>query len=159
MSHGNCSFEGVGAGEAQGRGVDRETEVKRSECGWNSARISQCLSLAKFLHYKMGIRVPVVAQWAKNPTSFHEDAGLIPGLVPWLKDPALLQAAVQVLDAAWIRYCCGCGVGPEAAASFQPLVWELPYDTGMAIEKEKNKYNGDYHSALSLGGLNEMIKP
>ena len=36
--------------------------------------------------------VPVVAQWVKNPTSIHEDVGLIPGLVRWVKDPELLQA-------------------------------------------------------------------
>ena len=32
--------------------------------------------------------VPVVAQRVKNPTSVHEDAGLIPGLPQWVKDPA-----------------------------------------------------------------------
>ena len=30
-----------------------------------------------------------MAQQVKNPSSIHEDASLIPGLDPWVKDPAL----------------------------------------------------------------------
>ena len=55
--------------------------------------------------------VPIVAQQVKNPTSIHENAGLIPRLILWVKNPALPQDAVEVVHAAQIWY--GCGIGQQ----------------------------------------------
>ena len=52
-----------------------------------------------------------MAQWLTNLTSNHEVVGLIPGLVQWVKDLALLWL--------WCR--------PEATALIRPLSWEPPH--------------------------------
>ena len=69
--------------------------------------------------------VPVVAQWLTSPRRNHEVAGLIPGLVQWVKDLALLWL--------WCR--------PAATALIGPLAWEPPYAMSAALKKDKTKQN------------------
>ena len=67
----------------------------------------------------------IVAQWVKNLTSIHEDSGLIPGLVRWVKGSGFATSwgihhwcdSDLVLLWLWCR--------PAAAAPIQPLAWEL----------------------------------
>ena len=63
----------------------------KEEKNFNVVQIREklCLLQEEASIEKGNMGVPVVAQWVKTLTSIHEDAGSIPGLTQWIKDPAL----------------------------------------------------------------------
>ena len=72
-----------------------------------------------------------------NPTSNYEDVGSIPGLPQCIKGSGVMVSCDvghrRGSDPAWLLLCCR----PAAVAPIQPLVWELPYATGVALKKKK----------------------
>ena len=71
-----------------------------------------------------------------NPTSVHENVGLIPGLTQWVKDLAVVKSCGVV---------CGHGSGLAflwlwcRLAAAAPIFWELSYATPVALKSKRAK--------------------
>ena len=80
-----------------------------------------------------------MAQQVKNLTSFHKDAGSIPGLTWWVKGSGVAVSCgighrhSSDLVLLWL------GRRLAAVAPIQPLAWELPYAMGSALSKKSPK--------------------
>ena len=61
----------------------------------------------------------MVAQRLTNPTSIYENVGSIPGVAQWVKCLALLCHRLA------------------ASALIEPLAWELPQATSVALKRQK----------------------
>ena len=83
-------------------------------------------------------RVPIVAQWVKDPHCLSEDVDSIPGLAQWVKiqwcRKLWCRSQMQLRSIVVWLWC-----RPAAAAPIWPLAQELPYTTGTALKKKKER--------------------
>ena len=91
-----------------------------------------------------------MAPGVTNPTSIHEDAGLIPALTQWVKDPAVCMSCDVGCrfgsDPTLLWLCCMLA----AVAPIWPLAWELTCATGMALKSGGKTFSSATQSKKRL---------
>ena len=105
----------------------------------NYHNIVNQIYLNKFFFFFFKKRVPVVAHRITNPTSIHEDAGLILALLSGLR----IQHCCELWHRSrtWLRsWLLWLWCRLAAVVPIQLLAWELTYAVGVALKnKQKQK--------------------